>query len=87
MTAATSESWIPVHWAVRGMSFGVAVGIKTLSMTWMIPLLVGTSVAVTLAPLTITLSPTVNDNGFPLIVVAERQSVTADAGTSPSRTW
>ena len=69
------------------MSSGVAVGIRTLSMTWMIPLLFGTSVAVTFAPLTVTPSPTANDSGLPLTVVAERQSVTAEAGTSLSRTW
>ena len=70
------------------MSFGVSVGLNTLSMTWMIPLLVGTSVAVTLASLTITpLTPTVKESGFPLTAVADRHSVTFSAGTSPAITW
>ncbi len=43
------------------MSFGVSVGDKTLSITWIIPLLVPTSAKVTFAPLTITPLPTVND--------------------------
>ena len=76
-----------VHCAVLGMSFGVAVGINTLSITWIIPLLVATSVAVTVAPFTITVDPTVKDNGFPLTVAADIQSVTLAAGTSPDTTW
>ena len=87
MTAATSESCMPVHCAVRGMSFGVSVGDSTLSMMWMIPLLVATSVAVTVAPLTMTEDPTVNESGFPLTAVADIQSVTLAAGTSPATTW
>ncbi len=34
ITAATKLSWMPVDWAVEGMSTG---GISTLSMTWMMP--------------------------------------------------
>ena len=61
---------------------------STLSIMWMIPLLVATSVAVTLAPFTITPEvPTVKDSGLPLTVFAERQSVTFAAGTSPAKTW
>ena len=70
------------------MSFGVSVGLNTLSMTWMIPLLVGTSVAVTLASLTITpLTPTEKESGFPLTAVVDKHSVTFAAGTSPAITW
>ena len=87
-TAETRVSCIPVHCAVRGISFGVSVGLRTLSMTWIIPLLVETSVAVTLASLTITpLTPTVKESGFPLAAVADRHSVTFAAGTSPAITW
>ena len=54
----------------------------------MIPLLVGTSVAVTFASLTITpLAPTVKESGFPLTAVADKHSVTFAAGTSPAMTW
>ena len=69
------------------MSFGVAVGIRTLSITWITPLLVLTSAKVTLAPFTITPSPTVNDIGFPLTVFADIHSVTAVEGTAPETTW
>ena len=77
---------MPVHCAVLGRSFGVAVGVSTLSMIWMIPLLVATSVAVTVAPFTLTLSPTVKESGFPFTVLADMQSVTFAAGTSPATT-
>ena len=87
MTAATRELWIPVHCAVRGISFGVDVGVRTLSMTWITPLLVATSAVTTVAPLTMTLSPTVKESGFPLTVGADIQSVTFAAGTSPLSTW
>ena len=53
----------------------------------MIPLLVATSVAVTVAPLTMTEDPTVNERGFPFTAVADIQSVTLAAGTSPATTW
>ncbi len=87
MTAATSESWIPVHCAVRGISFGVSVGINTLSITWMTPLLVATSGSVTVAPLTVTVSPTPNESVFPLTAVAVLHSSTAEEGTSLPTTW
>ena len=65
----------------------MVVGVSTLSITWMIPLLVGTSVAVTVASLTITPSaPTVKERGFPLTAVADKHSVTLAAGTSPAST-
>ena len=87
MTPATNESCMPVHCAVRGMLFGVAVGVSTLSITWMTPLLVLTSARVTVASLTITPSPTVKAIGLPLTVFAVRHSVTADDGTLPAMTW
>ncbi len=63
ITAATSELCTPVHCAVRGISLGVEVGDRTLSITCIIPLLAITSAWITLASLTITPSLTVNDNG------------------------
>ena len=86
-TALTSESWTPVHWAVRGMSLGVSVGMSTLSMTWMRPFDVMTSAMVTLASLTITPAPTVNESGWSLAAVALMHSVTFAAGTSALTTW
>ena len=76
-----------VHCAVRGMSFGVDVGVSTLSITWITPLLVLTSAKVTLALFTMTPSPTVNAIGFPLTVLAVKHSVTAEDGTFPATTW
>ena len=87
MTAATSELWIPVHCAVRGRSLGVEVGVRTLSITWMIPLLVSTSARVTFAPFTITPVPTVKPRGCPLTASAVMHSVTAEAGTALGTTW
>ena len=75
-----------VHCAVLGILFGVDVGVRTLSMTWITPLLVPTSASVTDASLTMTPSPTVKEIGFPLIVVADIHSVTALDGTSPMTT-
>ena len=49
--------------AVVGMFFGVLVGVRTLSITWMIPLLAGTSVAVMVAPLTEAVAPTLKERG------------------------
>jgi len=69
------------------MSFGVAVGNSTLSITWITPLLVFTSASVTLASFTITPEPTVNDSGLPLTVSADIHSVTAVEGTAPETTW
>ena len=69
------------------MSLGVAVGVSTLSMTWMMPLLVGTSAAVTVAPFTTTVSLTVKLSGWPLTVVADMQSVTLAAGMFAPTTW
>ena len=64
ITAATSELCSPVHCAVRGISLGVSVGINTLSITCISPLLEMTSVIITLASFTITPdSPTVKDRG------------------------
>ena len=53
----------------------------------MIPLLADKSVAVTVAPLTITVPPTVKDRGLPFTVDADIQSVTFAAGTAPATTW
>ena len=69
------------------MSFGVAVGNSTLSITWIIPLLVFTSAIVTFASLTITPPSTVKESGFPLTESADIHSVTAEAGTAPDTTW
>ena len=69
------------------MSFGVSVGVSTWSITWMNPLLVPTSAWMTVAPLTMTVEPTVNESGCPFAAVADIQSVTFDAGTSPATTW
>ena len=69
------------------MSLGVVVGVSTLSMAWMTPLLVFTSAKTTFAPLTMTPSPTVNASGWPLTAVAVMQSVTAEAGTALPTTW
>ena len=63
ITPATRELWIPVHCAVRGISLGVSDGVRTLSITWMRPLLATTSVKVTFASFTITVEPTVNERG------------------------
>ena len=87
MTPETSEACSPVHCAVRGISFGVSVGVSTLSMTWMTPLLVATSASVTFAPLTMTPSFTVNESGCPLTASALMHSVTAVEGTLPATTW
>ena len=40
-----------------------------------------------MASFTITLSPTENDNGSEFTASVDKQSVTADEGTSPSTTW
>ena len=72
---------------MRGISFGVGVGVRTLSITWMMPLLVATSAVVTVASFTMTLSPTVNESGFPFTVFALKHSVTAEEGTAPAITW
>ena len=75
-----------MHCAVRGRSLGVSVGMSTLSMTWMMPLLVMTSVAVTVAPFTMTVAPTSNERAWPLTVCALMQSVTSAAGTEAATT-
>ena len=68
------------------MSFGASDGINTLSMTWMIPLLVITSGIVTLASLTMTPPSTVKASGWPLTASADMHSLTFAAGTSPATT-
>ena len=69
------------------MSFGASDRVSTLSITWIIPLLVATSAVITVASLTMTLSPTVKAKGCPLTEFALMQSVTLAAGTSPATTW
>ena len=69
------------------MSFGVSVGVNTLSMTWMTPLLVATSGRVTVAPLTVTASPTPKERVSPLTAVAVPHSATSEDGTFPDTTW
>ena len=61
--AASSEVWTFVHPAVVAMLFGVSVGVSTVSMTWITPLLAIASVAVTTALFTMTVSDTLNDSG------------------------
>ena len=78
---------MPVHCAVRGISFGVVVGVKTVSMTWITPLLVATSANVTVAPFTVTVSPAPNESVAPLAAVAVPHSSTAEDGTFPGTTW
>ena len=55
-------------------------------MTWITPLLVLTSGFVTVAPLTITVSFTVNESGFPSMACVDMQSDSALEGTSPATT-
>ena len=86
ITPATRESCTPVHCAVRGISFGVSVGLSTLSITWMTPLLVETSASVTVASLTMTPPLTVKERGCPLAASADIHSVTAAEGTFPATT-
>ena len=62
------------------------MGVSTLSMTWITPLLASTSAPVTVASLTITVVPTVNDSGLLFSASADIQSVTADDGTVPETT-
>ena len=69
------------------MSYCVSEGVRTLSITWIIPFLVPTSASVTFASLTITPPSTVNDNGCPFNASADIPSVTAEAGTAPETTW
>ena len=68
--AGHQELCSPVHCAVLGMSFGVSVGIRTLSMTWIKPFVEMTSVNTTLASLTITPPATVKESGWPLAASA-----------------
>ena len=53
----------------------------------MIPLLVATSGRVTVAPLTVTASPTPKESVLPLTAVADPHSSTAEDGTSLPTTW
>ena len=71
---------------MRGISFGVSLGVRTLSITWIIPLLAITSACMTFASLTITPESTVKDNGWVFCESADIQSVTADDGTLPATT-
>ena len=52
----------------------------------MTPLLVATSGNVTVAPFTVTASPTPNESVSPLTAVAVPHSSTAEDGTSPATT-
>ncbi len=83
----TSELCTPLHSAVLGMSFGVSVGIRTLSMTWITPLLVPTSARVTFASFTITPEPRLKDRICPFTAGAVIQSDSAVDGTFPDTTW
>ena len=76
---------MPVVWAVAGISTG---GVSTLSITWIKPLLVTTSVMVTLAPPSETpLASAVIFILSPLAISASIPSVIALAGTSDATTW
>ena len=82
--AATNAVWIPVPSATVGMSTRSTGGISTLSITWITPLLAGTSASVTVASPTITASAvTVNDASSPLTIVTVNPSVTSAALTAP----
>ena len=69
------------------MSLGESVGMRTVSITWTMPLLVFTSGVTTVAPFTITLSPTVKESDCPLAVSAVMHSESALEGTRPATTW
>ena len=69
------------------MSLGASDGVRTVSITWMSPLLVATSAIVTVASLTITESPTVKANVWPFAAVVVIQLLSAVDGTSPNTTW
>ena len=62
-------------------------GISTLSITCITPLLVATSAAVTLAPLTITPDVKSKVRSCPLTVSAVIPSLSALDVTSPATTW
>src|SRR5690606_25039918 len=78
------------HAGLRGVGRADAQpsGMRTVSITWMTPLLAATSVAVTRAPSTVTPSPEAAMARFPpCTVVAESIAATRDAGTLPGTTW
>ena len=61
-----------------------AGGMRTLSMTWIIPLLALTSAVVTVAsPIFTTPSTTVNEATSPFTISTESPSVTSDEETFP----
>ena len=62
-------------------------GIRTLSITWMIPFEAMTSARMTFASFTITPSPTVKVKSSPFTAAATNPSVTAEDGTAPDTTW
>ena len=72
-----------------GISFMSAGGVRTLSMTWITPLLATTSGDTTVASSIITEpSVTVKDALSPFIISTDRPSVTSDDITlAPARTW
>ena len=76
-----------MHCAVETISLGESVGVRTLSITWITPLLVATSAIVTVASFTITDCPTLNASGCPFAAVALPQFTTAEDGTSEDTTW
>ena len=71
-----------------GMSPKSAGGIRTLSMTWIIPFEAITSADVTVASFTMTLpSVIVNERSSPLSASTDRPSLTSEDATAPLITW
>ena len=88
VSAATRESCAPVDAAVAGMSRTSAGGMRTLSITWITPLLAGTSASVTVAsPMLTAPSATVKVASSPFSIVTVSPSVTAEDSTDPEYTW
>ncbi len=82
--AATKAVWFPVPEATVGMSS--AGGVRTLSITWIIPFEAGTSARVTLASLTMTPCPTEKVRSSPLYAPTVMPSVKDDELTEPTTT-
>ena len=62
-------------------------GVRTLSITWIMPFEACTSGVITVASLMETVPSTVNLVLSPLTISANMPSVTALAGTAPATTW
>ena len=84
--AETRVLWSPVDAAVAAISTGPCGGINTLSMTWIMPLLVATSAPVTVASLTFTPLVKSKVKSSPFSAVAVMPLVRAEEGTLPLTT-